>query len=492
MLRVLLALGCLVSSAAAQLPGDNGVAVYNGDMQTPIESSTKVFNFQSGDFACTTQATGEVLCELGANASEFGSCVSDTEFCDPTQMPYVVIGGSAVSSVLRLDPTSNATVTGGTIEMCESSASGSTPSFTGVSNCMTMLPDGLNLGSSSAIASGITMSPSVVQTTDALSAGLLPSYSGIVINPTYTVTDDAINGTNYGLFQGINMTPTIRNQSNDNYGGMVFQGIVVAPQWLKTGSGTVTVSTSESFVSLAEGTAASETVTSHTDFHARDISSAVNGTFTTHYGFLADAFTRGTNQLQFAAGEHTIASTVPAGIVEFGAKTAAPGRFYAKNENQQAWEMGYTTWTGVSATNPGTATAGTSLGANNTQHYFRINDIAAPSDTNTDVDIPAPGALTIFAMACAVNTAPANGGGTQTRTFTVREAGSSVAPSCAMSEASTTCTWCVASSGTPCTTTATTGEAVAAGALVDITNTNSGTPAATDATCTVYWTLDAF
>lgn len=201
---------------------------------------------------------------------------------------------------------------------------------------------------------------------------------------------------------------------------------------------------------------------------------------TTVYGIRVAAQATGTNIFPMAFGEHTITGTVPAGELAIGAKGGAPNRFYAKNENQQVWEMGYTTWTGT----------GTALSTAVTT-YWPINDrlVAVVGASETTIDVPAPGALTVTAMACAVDTAP---GTSKSRVFSLREAAASVTPSCTISGTATSCTWCVASSGTPCTTTATTGEAVAAGAMLDLEATAVSTPAATDATCTLWWVLDAY
>lgn len=233
------------------------------------------------------------------------------------------------------------------------------------------------------------------------------------------------------------------------------------------------------------GTADTQTITTLSDIHIANIAASGAGTTAvgTQSGLHVDALTKGTNNMQIRLVEGSTIGTVPASSVGIYAVSGAPNRLAAVNENQMRFDAGGTTWTGSTASALASGT-GTS--------YFSANGRVAPDATEGNVDEAVPGAMTVTYMACGLAVDPDSGGGTQTRTFTFMDDTATTAAACTISEGSRKCTWCQTGT-TGCDATGS-AVSVALGSMVDIraTGAGGGGPAASDASCTLWWTLDAF
>lgn len=467
-MRSLVFLILITSSAFAQLPGEYGIAIWNGT-DNLIETGAVTLNFQSGDFVVTSTAGGEVQITAGANLTELGQTIGDvgTEFADPTVMPYDVIGGTVATAILSLKPTSNATISTGSVQVCAD-----TPAMTGTSTCLSLFPDGATLATNGTLASAITVNGSYTQTTDAGLVGLLPAAYVLTMTPTLKITDSSINGTNFGGLVGINMTATLTNSTDDNYGGgglAAFNGGIAIT---KTSTGTASGSGSV-FNSTITAPGTGTTFTSAIDYHANEVSGTVTGTLTRHWGFLAEAFTKGTAGFPFGAGKvSAITGTPPTGYAMWGVETGATSdvdRLVFKNANGQTTRLQQHCTTGTGMALSAAASS-----------YFPISGGVAANLTETVVDAPAPGALKFYSMNCGVSAAP---GAAKSYTFTFRDDVADVTgSSCAISGAS----------ATSCTARVETGTAVASASMLAIKSAPASTPTAADGTCTVCWVIDAF
>lgn len=129
----------------------------------------------------------------------------------------------------------------------------------------------------------------------------------------------------------------------------------------------------------------------------------------------------------------------------------------------------------------GGSTNATGLAADNTTTYLWAYGFNNPSTTETNQDTVFPATGTLYAATCALQTAPDNGAGTQTRTFTFRADTADKSLVCGpISETSKTCT--VKSSGV----------AITGGQMVDWKAEATNTPAATAVTCTVWYRATDF
>lgn len=460
--------GVDMSCTALELP--NGTATVSADCDAAGETG-RVFV----DSDAALYAKG-YLCEGASGWMPMGNV-----YTEGRSGGQIIRGGTAAADTvdIRASAASNYT---GTVHLARGTL---TAVPAGTWNGVTLLNDGATWDPTTALSTFNLIRSSGTVTISA-TPGVL-AYTRFIFDNRIIKTSGTV--ATQPLATGISEGFVVRNDTATNVTVPLVQPFAAEASLSKTGSGTLTVTRWSNFTSSSGSVPAGVTVTDYVV--GQDVPGVTNsGTLTRLWGNYVAALSGGTSNFQYGAAEHTVSDLVPAGTVVFGGASGSPGRFYTKNENQQRWDMGYTSWTG---------STGAALAADSTTYYFPVNDRArgttgtlGVTTTEGDHDVPAPGALTVFAMACAVNVAPANGGGTQTRTFTLREAAGSVAPSCVISEAATSCTWCVASSGTPCSTTAASGEAVAVGALIDIMTVPASTPAASDATCTIWYTLDAF
>jgi hypothetical protein len=463
--RALLFVAVLVSSAAAQDGlGEGGPAVWNGD-GTLIESNTHTFNFADGDFTGTTQASGEVLIQAGPDLRQLSDCNGDlaTDQCNPTIMFYDVVGGTAATDSLSLRPNSNANPTTGTIELCGGVGDSDTTAFA----CLTPFPDGWTIGPAGGVTGGATVlrfNSTVTQDSSGLAG--FPWNFVFDDNHTHSISGSTTAGTSLFSFrsQPIYVNPTANAVSGASIYGLYFNPILQ-----NTGSGSLTIAAE---YGLYVDTGARQAGTTVTDRYGIVVLDAVtSGTITDNYGVFVRAQTVGTNRFPYGAGEHTITGTVNTGEGVWGVESGSPNRFYTKNESGQIHRMGYATSTG----------SGVAMNTGAT-HYFPINDRLTTTATEGNTDVPVPGAITVYHVACGVDVAPDTGGGVQSWTFTVSADTADVTgTSCAIADTATSCTASIAA-----------GTSVAAGVMWNWQVVPSGTPTASDGTCTVWWNLNAF
>lgn len=166
-------------------------------------------------------------------------------------------------------------------------------------------------------------------------------------------------------------------------------------------------------------------------------------------------------------------NTVPASDGAFGVESTSPTRFYFKSDNETVWRMGHSDWTShCTAMATAFATA---------EQFCPPYTTAAEAAAIATVDEIGPGALKIYALACAVNAAPAT---TSVHTFRVYVNGAATALSCTITGAATSCT-SRAENGIAAAVT----QPIAIGSDVTVANAAAGS---TDGVCTMWWNLDAF
>jgi hypothetical protein len=359
--------------------------------------------------------------------------------------------------------------------------------MSGTTKCMSVAPDGISLATNISLATLISVAPDITQTTDAGVAGALPGAFGLSISPTLVISDSSVNGTNFGGIVGFGVTAALKNSTDDNYGGGAITAFTGAANITKTSTGTATAATVDIFKSQITSPAASVTITTGSDFRALDLSGTVNGTVTRHWGFLAEAFTKGTGAFQFGAGKvSSITGTPPTGYGAWGVETGITtdeDRFTYKTATGKIWRLsGMATMVGGAWT-----TAGTALASDTTARWFHVHDTGVtPVITNDDsVDFAVPGDIRAFAMSCGLSSAPNNGANTQSRTFTLRDDNADTALSCTISE-----------TALGCTDFETSPVVLAAGSLISwgstASNGGGSNPIATDVTCTLYYNVDGF
>jgi hypothetical protein len=449
------------SSVLAQSLGEQGITIESSD-GTLVDTNITRIVIQSGDLDCTPSGeAGAVLCMLGSNASELGATIDNTEFADPTIMPYPVIGGTSDSSILDLRSTNNtAPGTSSTIEIC-----GGTGVDIGnaLFNCITAIPDGITIGGTAQL-SIIKLASTITQ--DA-SGGLGAPFVQLFVNDVnVAITDDAV--TTGGFTRGFVSTPLITKSNAVATTSAGYDGLQSVVAYTNTGSNTFTILASKGFAdAVTVGTGVS--ITDRYGTYIGDVTGA--GAVVDNYGVFVTAQTVGTNVFPYGAGEDSIPTTVNAGEGVWGVETGAPNRIYVINESEQIHRIGYATVTG----------SGIAMNTGAT-HYFPINGRATTTNTEGDHDAPVPGALKVFHIACAVSAAPDNGGGVDSWTFTVSDDTADVTgTSCAIADTATSCTASI-----------TAGTAVAVTSQWNFQVVPANTPAAADGTCTVWFNIDAF
>src|SRR5207253_3044009 len=141
--------------------------------------------------------------------------------------------------------------------------------------------------------------------------------------------------------------------------------------------------------------------------------------------------------------------------------------------SNQIWRLGTMSITG------GITTGSAGL-ANNATNYFPAIGTTASNNLGTEssFQMTAPASMTVYAIACAVDTAPGSG---KSRAFTLRNAGS---------DSTMTCT--ISGTGKTCTATDNSGYAITGGNYINWSSTPTSTPASAIATCVMFYTVDAF
>jgi hypothetical protein len=495
MMRAALLACLLVSSAWAHDPGDSGISVEYADGSI-IEPNTTTLAIDGATLATSIDGSGRVVLttgplvtllgqQIGDTAAEFAStvvfdgrtidfdAVTDLMWPDPLILDTTNVGGTATTSVLKLNPSSNASyAAGATIELCEGA-----PSASGSVNCMTVAPDGVSLSTNATIFSGLQAAFTATQTTDALIAGSFPSVFGLNFSPGLTITNSSIGGTGLGAIVGVISSPSVTNGTNDNYSGATSVSYAGGFTSSRTSTGTLGITKANVFQSQITAPNTSITYTDARDFQALEISGTVNGAVTRHTGFVAEAMTKGTTVMPFAAGEATITGTPPTGYGAWGVESGAPNRLWFQNESGHIWRTGWATWSMSSAL----------LGADNGTDYFRpVGFAQAAGTTEATVDEPtAPGPMKVYGISCNARVAPANGGGTQSRTCTLR-----VGTPGSLAASALTCSFTEATQS--CTDREEAGVAVGATQVATIEWTAASTPADSEVATTLWWNLDAF
>ncbi len=394
-------------------------------------------------------------------------------------------GGTAAADGLTLEPsTSTAPTTTGLITLCAANRT----LDANTEGCARLMPGTITLTGAVNMDGLVIGGASAVVTSD---ANTLADIAPLRMEYTHRTTG---TGFNFGHFDRPYGLSLLLDNQNSNATGPAYGGVqpyraVVSCQ--KSGAGT-------NFTATPIERAKVGTIgvgCTHADWYVggnADMTGTNNGTITRLWGWHANAPTIGTDRYQFGATEHTLtAGAVPAGEVIWGGETGNPGRFATINENEGRFYPGpEQSWTG--------STNGT-LAADTTTRFFPINGRAVvdtaggagngASATEADHDIAAPCAAKIHRMACAVNAAPTS---THSRTFTVREAAADTAApvACTITGTATTCSWCETSTA-GCSTTGAK-ETIAAGAMLTLKSTATGTPAASDASCVIHYTCDVW
>lgn len=385
----------------------------------------------------------------------------------------IIHGGDATASeTLSLRPNTSTAPTG-TLRLCDtSSMSMSTTDFI----CGTLVPNGFTFGD----AGGSLLNLTATLTN---SGGFTVSKEmrGFNYAPTLDVTNIPTLAF-AGVLVGYRNAPIYQNSATGTVIGGGALGIVSAPSCQKAGSGSnfgiSKMGTMEGYV----GTIA--TGCTVTDFYAgvnAEAAGTVGGTLTNWYGTRSAAPLLGTNRAQFAAVGMSRANigTVKSTEVWWGAESTTQERFITKNDAGHVWPTPHFCWTGN--------TLAVGLAADTTTRYFSVNgNRTTATTTEADHDTPVIGASQAFSLACGLSAAPNNGANTQTRTFTVMDDTGATALSCVISETATSC------SDREDVTTVT----LAAASMIDFrseaANGGGSAPLATDATCTVCFTLDAW
>ena len=123
--------------------------------------------------------------------------------------------------------------------------------------------------------------------------------------------------------------------------------------------------------------------------------------------------------------------------------------------------QGYTSMTGITA------------GLANSTRYFAVNQYGSDNANESAADSPAPADITLTGIICGMNNAPGSG---KTRTFTVRDNAADTSMTCTISDTAKACSLFPAS-----------GLAITAGHMIDWQGQTTGSPAATDVTCVMYF-----
>lgn len=383
-------------------------------------------------------------------------------------------GGTTATATLNLNASSDATQRGA-INLC------TTAPDVGVNSvaCAKPYSGGVTIGATATTGtetySAVLMDSTVTQDTNGGSIFGTPAGYLFRDGHTHQVTDSTLNASIIGSQITIYANPTLKNATDDNlstattsaqWQGMT--GMYWAPAYVKSSTGTLTCNAEYGLYSTPATIPSGVTVTrSYGGYHKTP---TVSGTLTQAYGFFADVST-GTNQHPFAAQEAAITGTQESNTGAWGVETGAPGRFWFRNESGHLWRMGYATW----------STHCTGLLGNTNTYYCEPTGEATANTTVANQDQPIPGAAKFYAIACGVNTAPDNGAGTQARIFTLVDDTADTSLTCTISETATSCNGRVEA-----------GVSVAAASMVAMKVAPTGTPAAAEMSCTLWWNLDAF
>jgi len=451
--------GVDMSCTALELP--NGTATVSADCDAAAETG-RVFV----DSNAALYAKGQ-LCEGASGWAPMGNV-----YTEGRSGGQIVRGGTATTDVLDLRASAAAGYKS-TIKLA-----GGTPTLGGTAAnypAMTLLPDGATAdytGFVGNVVSGLAWSSTITQSVGS-AIGLFRMFD---LGGKFTT-----GMANVGYIQGSIWNPTIEFTSASAQTVAEITALYTGFNLTHTGGGAVTVTKMYNQGYSTAGAIPSGVTVTDLYVGNEAISPTVTGVVTRMWGHHAKV-TTGTDQFPYGATEHTIsASAPPANEGVWGVETAAPGRFYYKNESGHLWRMGYTSWTVTIA----------ALAADNTTRYLIPNGTNVAADTteaNVDTFV-APGALKMYAIACTVGVAPANGGGTQTRTFTVRTGAAG-----ALADTGLVCSG-MSEATQVCTGRLETGAAATAGQRITIAASAAGTPAATiaaESTCTIWWNLDAF